>query len=60
MEKPQKIWNRRFILLFITNLLVLAAFYASSYNRFTVKGTAASRVFYRLVAQAVRMREQAA
>ena len=29
MEKPQKIWNRRFILLFITNLLVLAAFYAS-------------------------------
>ena len=60
MEKPQKIWNRRFILLFITNLLVLAAFYPSSYNRFTVKGTAASRVFYRLVAQAVRMREQAA
>ena len=34
--------------------------YPSSYNRFTVKGTAASRVFYRLVAQAVRMREQAA
>ena len=33
---------------------------SSSYNRFTVKGTAASRVFYRLVAQAVRMREQAA
>lgn len=29
MEKPEKIWNRRFILLFITNLLVLAAFYAS-------------------------------
>ena len=29
MEKPQKIWNRKFILLFITNLLVLAAFYAS-------------------------------
>ena len=29
MEKPQKIWNRRFIILFITNLLVLAAFYAS-------------------------------
>ena len=24
-----KIWNRKFILLFITNLLVLAAFYAS-------------------------------
>lgn len=29
MEKVEKIWNRRFILLFITNLLVLAAFYAS-------------------------------
>ena len=29
MEKFEKIWNRRFILLFITNLLVLAAFYAS-------------------------------
>lgn len=29
MEKPNKIWNRNFILLFITNLLVLAAFYAS-------------------------------
>ena len=29
MEKTNKIWNRRFILLFITNLLVLAAFYAS-------------------------------
>lgn len=29
MGKPEKIWNRRFILLFITNLLVLAAFYAS-------------------------------
>lgn len=29
MEKPNKIWNRKFILLFITNLLVLAAFYAS-------------------------------
>lgn len=29
MEKPQKIWNKNFILLFITNLLVLAAFYAS-------------------------------
>ena len=29
MEKKEKIWNRRFILLFITNLLVLAAFYAS-------------------------------
>lgn len=29
MEKAEKIWNRRFILLFITNLLVLAAFYAS-------------------------------
>lgn len=29
MEKIEKIWNRRFILLFITNLLVLAAFYAS-------------------------------
>ena len=27
--KNGKIWNRRFILLFITNLLVLAAFYAS-------------------------------
>ncbi|HIX05609.1 MAG TPA: MFS transporter [Candidatus Fournierella pullicola] len=29
MEKTETIWNRRFILLFITNLLVLAAFYAS-------------------------------
>lgn len=29
MDKTNKIWNRRFILLFITNLLVLAAFYAS-------------------------------
>ncbi|MBC3803326.1 MFS transporter [Acetobacterium fimetarium] len=29
MEKTEKIWNKNFILLFITNLLVLAAFYAS-------------------------------
>jgi predicted MFS family arabinose efflux permease/CBS domain-containing protein len=29
MEKVKKIWNKNFILLFITNLLVLAAFYAS-------------------------------
>lgn len=29
MEKTDKIWNKEFILLFITNLLVLAAFYAS-------------------------------
>lgn len=29
MEKSETIWNRRFVLLFITNLLVLAAFYAS-------------------------------
>ncbi len=29
MEKTEKIWNREFVLLFITNLLVLAAFYAS-------------------------------
>lgn len=29
MERAEKIWNRKFILLFITNLLVLAAFYAS-------------------------------
>ena len=29
MEQTEKIWNRKFILLFITNLLVLAAFYAS-------------------------------
>ena len=29
METTENIWNRRFILLFITNLLVLAAFYAS-------------------------------
>lgn len=29
MEKPKKIWNKNFILLFITNLLVLTAFYAS-------------------------------
>lgn len=29
MEKIEKIWNKKFVLLFITNLLVLAAFYAS-------------------------------
>ena len=29
MERTEKIWNKKFILLFITNLLVLAAFYAS-------------------------------
>lgn len=29
MKNPNKIWNKNFILLFITNLLVLAAFYAS-------------------------------
>lgn len=29
MNSTEKIWNRRFILPFITNLLVLAAFYAS-------------------------------
>ena len=29
MEQTEKIWNRKFVLLFITNLLVLAAFYAS-------------------------------
>ncbi|MBC3889551.1 MFS transporter [Acetobacterium paludosum] len=29
MEKTEKIWNKNFVLLFITNLLVLAAFYAS-------------------------------
>lgn len=29
MEKAKRIWNWRFVLLFITNLLVLAAFYAS-------------------------------
>ena len=29
MKSSEKIWNRRFILLFITSLLVLAAFYAS-------------------------------
>ena len=29
METVNKIWNKNFILLFITNLLVLAAFYAS-------------------------------
>lgn len=29
MEKIEKIWSKNFILLFITNLLVLAAFYAS-------------------------------
>lgn len=29
MERPNTIWNRKFILLFITNLLVLAAFYAA-------------------------------
>lgn len=29
METSSKIWNRKFVLLFLTNLLVLAAFYAS-------------------------------
>ena len=29
MEKSETIWNWRFVLLFLTNLLVLAAFYAS-------------------------------
>jgi predicted MFS family arabinose efflux permease/CBS domain-containing protein len=29
MGETEKIWNKKFILLFITNLLVLAAFYAS-------------------------------
>lgn len=29
MENKEKIWNKRFVLLFLTNLLVLAAFYAS-------------------------------
>ena len=29
MKTVNKIWNKNFILLFITNLLVLAAFYAS-------------------------------
>lgn len=29
MESITKIWNKKFVLLFITNLLVLAAFYAS-------------------------------
>lgn len=29
MDNSQKIWNKKFVLLFITNLLVLAAFYAS-------------------------------
>lgn len=29
MKQTEPIWNRRFILLFLTNLLVLAAFYAS-------------------------------
>jgi predicted MFS family arabinose efflux permease/CBS domain-containing protein len=29
MVKIEKIWNKKFVLLFITNLLVLAAFYAS-------------------------------
>ena len=29
MENIQKIWNKKFVLLFITNLLILAAFYPS-------------------------------
>ena len=29
MKDTQKIWNRRFVLLFITNLLMMATFYAS-------------------------------
>ncbi len=28
MSSTEKIWNRRFLLLFLINLLVLAAFYA--------------------------------
>ncbi|MFR3664509.1 acyl carrier protein [Flintibacter sp.] len=31
--------------------------FTSYYNIFTVQGTAASRVFFRIVAKAVRMRE---
>ena len=30
-------------------------FFRSYYNRFTVRGTAASRVFFRIIAKAVRM-----
>ena len=36
---------------------VLHQINVSYYNRFTVQGTAASRVFFRIVAKAVRMRE---
>ena len=32
METSSKIWNRKFVLLFLTNLLVLAAFYACFCN----------------------------
>lgn len=29
MKNTEKIWNRRFVLLFITNLLMMATFYAA-------------------------------
>lgn len=29
MKNTEKIWNRRFVLLFITNLLMMATFYAT-------------------------------
>ena len=29
MKSNEKIWNRKFVLLFITNLLMMATFYAS-------------------------------
>ena len=42
----------------LTSILAAYAFvFTSYYNIFTVEGTAASRVFFRIVAKAVRMRE---
>lgn len=39
------------------DLPLISRFITSYYNIFTVEGTAASRVFFRIVAKAVRMRE---
>ena len=42
----------------LLSLVTAAAVVTTSYNKDTVKGTAASRVFFRLRAEAARMREE--
>ena len=62
MKKPK---NRAFLYYFAAVGFYIAAFFnlrgglahTSYYNIFTDQGTAASRVFFRIVAKAVRMRE---